>query len=96
LLQNSLGHLLHLRSGDRGGGAEVAPQEASAVHGCVVIGGGSFVGEDAGHQGNDHGDYGNSDDNDEDDLDDAVVFLQETNHGVMATFKAQLLVERNC
>ncbi len=43
-----------------------------------------------GHQRDHHGDYGDSNDNDEDDLDDAVVFLQETNHGIVATFRAQL------
>jgi hypothetical protein len=86
LLHNSFRNLLHFGGSDGGGGAEVAAKEASAVHGCVVIRRGRFVGKNARHQGDDHGDYSNGNNNDEDDLDDAVVFLQETNHGVAGAF----------
>ena len=90
LLQNSFRNLLHFGGGDGGGGAEVAAHEASAVHGCVVIGRGRFVGKNARHQRDDHGDYGDSNDNDEDDLDDAIVFLQKTDHGVVGAFQSEL------
>ncbi len=85
-----LGHTLALEHARRRhldvGGRDVvnrrqeAAQRTPAADGRVGVGGGRLV-EDAGHQGDDHGDAGDGDDRDKDELGEAVVFLQEANHG---------------